>query len=128
MGAINQYILENPTHPSCIRADHRLSALWHTPAKLLDVLEDPRTCPVQVCAILKYNKHVRVAEHGLGAHGFHMRSSEQSSDNGISDLVLDHIRRASRPRSMHNDLHSGNVRQGIKRYPLQRPDAAKQQE
>src|SRR6266700_299742 len=104
MGAINQYILENPTHTSCIRADHRLSTLWETPAKLLDVLENPRTRPVQVCAILKYNKHVRVAEHCLGPHGFHMRSSEQCRDNRISDLVLNNIRRATRPGRMHDDL------------------------
>ena len=128
MRAINQHVLEYPTHAGRVGADHRLSALGQAPAKLLDVFEDPRTRPIQISAILEDHKHIRIAEHGLGAHGFHMRCSEQGRDNRIRDLVLNDIRRTPRPGRMHNYLHIGNVWQRVQRYPLQGPDTAEQQE
>src|SRR6266700_8051300 len=118
MSAVNQHVLENPTHSGGLWPNYGLRPLWQASAKLLNVFEDPRTRPVQVRPVLKHDKHIGVAEHGLSTHSFHMRSSEQGRNNRIRDLVLNDIWRASRPGRMHNNLHVGDVRQRVKRYPL----------
>src|SRR6266700_5863056 len=100
MSAVNQHVLENPTHSGGIWPNHGLRPLWQASAKLLNVFENPRTRPVQVRPVLKYDKHIGVAEHCLCTHGFHMRCSEQCRDNRIRDLILYDIWRAPRPRRM----------------------------
>ena len=128
MRAINQHVLENPTDTGRIRTDHWLRTLGQPSAKLLDIFEHPRTRPIQISAVLKHDKHVGIAEHGLRTHGFHMRRSKQCRDNRIGDLVFNDIRRTPRPGRVHNYLYIGNVRQRIQRYPLERPNASEQQE
>ena len=99
--------------------------LRQTSADLLQVFDNTRTRPVKVGAVLKHHIDVGVAEHGLCAHGLHMRRGEKTGHDRIGHLIFDDIGRLSFPGCVDDHLHIGDIRQCVQRHMLQRPDARK---
>src|SRR6185437_16026805 len=79
-------------------------------------------------AILENHKHIRIAEHSLRADPLYARSGEQSRDDRVGHLVLDHVRRLARPGRVDDDLHVADIGQRIKRHPSHGPDTARDQQ
>ena len=86
---------------------------------LLQVFGHARARPVEVRAILKDHEDVRIAEHGLRAHTLDARRRQQRRDDGIGDLILNHIGRLAGPFRVDDDLHVADVGQRIQRNMLQ---------
>ena len=125
---IDDGIFVDPSCARCIGANRRMHILWQTPAYLLQVFDDPRARPVEICAVLKNHIDVGVPEHRLRAHGFHMRCGQKAGDDRIGYLVLDHIRGFAGPACMNNHLHIGDIGQCVQRHMLKRPDAGKREQ
>ncbi len=80
---------------------------------MLDVFEDAGAGPVEVGAVFEDDEDVGIAEHGLGAHGFHMRSGEKRGDDGVGDLVFDDVGWLAFPGNVDDYLDVGNIGQSV---------------
>ena len=121
--AVHQRILINPTHSCGIWAQRRFGAGGQAALNLAQVLQHPRTRPVQVGAVFKQHVDKAVAEKRIATHGLGARHREHGGGQRVSDLVFDNLRGLPRVRRADNHLHIGQVRQGINRRILHRPDA-----
>jgi hypothetical protein len=93
---------------------------------LLEVLQYARACPIHIGTVLEHHEHVRVPEHGLGAHGLDVRCGKESRHDRIAHLVLDDIGRLI-PGCVDDHLHVRYVRQGVEGNPAHAPQAGEQQ-
>ena len=66
--AVDQCILVNPTHARRVGPQRGLRGYWQARLHLVKVFQYPRSCPVQVGAVLKQYVNKRVAEKGVAAH------------------------------------------------------------
>src|SRR5882724_4217457 len=108
---IDDGILIDPTSPRRIGADGRMYVLRQTSADLLQVFDDARTRPIEVRTVLENYIDVGITQHGLRAHSFNMRGSQQTGDDGIGHLIFDDIGWLACPLSMNDHLHIGDIRQ-----------------
>ena len=125
---VNQRVLKYPARPGRIGTKHRFCVRRQPTLNGLQVFENARTRPIEISAVLKDDINVGIGEHRLRANGFDVRCRKQVADDGVSDLVLDHIWWLPRPRGVHDDLHIGDVGQGVKRHLLDGPQAANRQQ
>ena len=80
--------------------------------------------PVEVGSVLEDDEDIRIAEHGLRAHGLYMRRREQGRDDGIGDLVFDDGGRLALPFGVDDDLQHPRCRAARRAETwLQAPDA-----
>ena len=128
VAVVHKRVFIDPSRAGRIRANDGMNVLRQSSRDLLHVFQDARPSPVQVCRVLKDDEDVRIAKHGLSAHGLYVRCGEQSSDNGIGDLVFDEAGRLTRPGRMDNDFHVGDVRQRVERNVTQSPDSRQHQQ
>jgi hypothetical protein len=125
---IDQGILKDPARARCIRPDSWMNVGGQTTADLLEVFDDPRTCPIQVGAVFKDDIHIRIAEHRLSTNGLHVRSRKKAGHDGVGDLVFDNVRKLTSPACVDDHLDVGDVRERIERNMLQGPDTAQGQQ
>src|ERR1700753_3287966 len=85
-------ILEDPTRARRIWADGRMHVGRQSPADLLEVFDDARTRPIEVCSILEDDINIGIPEHGLRTHGFNVRRGQQARHDRIGDLILNDVR------------------------------------
>ena len=124
---IDDRVFIHPASAGRVGTDQGVDRRRKASPDLLEILQHARARPVKIRAILEYNEHVGIAEHGLGAHGFYVRRGKQRRHDRVGNLILDDIGWFL-PRRMNDHLHVGDVRQGIQRNPAQRPDAGQHQE
>ncbi|MNF34273.1 hypothetical protein D3C84_151100 [compost metagenome] len=120
--AVHQGVLKDPADPGSIRTKGRLGGGRQTRLDLAEVLQHPRTGPVQVGAVLENDVDETVAEEGEAAHRLRPGHRQHGGGQWIGNLVLDDLRRLSRIGGADDHLDVGEVRQGIDGRALHRPD------
>ena len=105
-----------------------MHVLRQSPADLLKILDDARARPVQIRPVLENDEDVGIAEHGLCPNGFDVRRGQQAGDDRIGDLIFDDIGRFTIPSGVDDHLHIRDIRQGVERYVVERPDSRKGQQ
>ncbi len=121
--AVDQCVLVDPADAGGIRTERRLGTTRQPTLHLTQILQHPRTRPVQVGAVLEQHVDIAVAEERVTANGFRTRHREHGGGQRIGHLILDNLRRLPWIRRADDHLHVGQVRQGIDRRGTQRPDA-----
>ena len=109
---------QRPSHPVPAKTGRRRAARRH----LAQVLEHSRARPVQIRAVLEDDVDIGVAEEGVPAHRDRFRHGQHRRRQRIRHLVLHHLRCLPGKRGLDDDLHVGEIRQGIDRRFLDRPD------
>ncbi len=99
-----------------------MNVRWQPSAYLLKIFRDPRTRPVKIGSVFKYDENVRVPEHCLRTHRLNVRCCQQRGDDWVSNLVLDHIGRLTRPFGVDDHLHIADIGERIQRDVTQAPN------
>ena len=102
---VNDGILKDPARAGRVGADGWMHILWQAAADLLKIFDYARTRPIRIGSIFEDDKDIGVSKHCLRAHRLHVRRSQEASDNRISDLIFDDIRRLAFPTRMDDDLN-----------------------
>src|SRR6478752_3146131 len=113
MGAIHDGVFIDPARAGSVGTDDGMHICREPPCDLLEIFRYPGTRPVEIGAVLKYNKDVGVAKHCLSAHASDARSGKQGSDNGVRHLIFNDAWRLSGPRRVDDDLHVADIWQRI---------------
>jgi hypothetical protein len=108
-------VLIDPADAGRIRAQRRRDALGQLAGDRIDVLQHPRARPVDVGAVLENDIDEGRAEEGEAAHDLGFRHREQGGGQRIGDLVLDHLRRLAGEFGVQDDLHVGEIGNGVER-------------
>src|ERR1019366_1382710 len=128
MSTINDGVLIHPTGSGGIGSDGGMNVRWQPAPDLLKIFRDPRTRPVKIRSVFKYDENIGIPKHGLGAHRLNVRCCQQSGDDWVSDLVLDHIGRLPRPFGVDDDLHIADIGKRIQRDVTQAPNTRYRQQ
>ncbi len=123
MAVVDEGVLVDPACAGCVRTNGGMHVCWQAPCDLLQILQDARARPIEIRSVLEDDEDVGIAEHRLRAHCFDMRRGQQSRDDRIGNLVLDDVGWLTCPRRVDDDLHVGDIRQGIERNVAQSPDS-----
>ena len=98
-------ILIYPADPSRIRADLRGHATGQLAGGEVEILQHPRTRPVNIRAVLENDIHEGCAEHRETAHYTGFRHRNHRGSQRISDLIFHHLRCLAGIFSVNNHLH-----------------------
>ncbi len=120
-------IHERPADAGGIGAERGRDALGQLPADAAQILQHPAARPVGVGAVVENDIDERVAVERVAAHHFRPRHGKHLGRDGISDLVLDDVRRLAFPRRVDDDLRVGQVGDGVERDVAHRVNAAEHQ-
>ncbi|MEA3221166.1 MAG: hypothetical protein OZX49_02285 [Immundisolibacter sp.] len=120
---VDQRVLVNPADAGGIRPQRRSGTRRQARLHLAQVLQHPRARPVKISAVLEQHVDVAVAKERETAHRLRPRHRQQGGGQRIGDLILHHPRRLAGIRGAHDDLHVGQVRQGVDGRAAQGPDA-----
>ena len=120
---IDERILEDPTDTGRVRTEDRRHALRQLVRDGGQLLQHAAARPVHVGAVFENHVHERHTEHGLSADGRDARRSEHRADDGIGDVVLDQVGRATHPFRKNDHLHVREVRDGVEGRVAQGQDA-----
>jgi hypothetical protein len=97
--------------------------LRHAAGGEVEVLEHARARPVDVGAVLEDDVDEGRAEEREAAHHLRLRHRQHGRGQRIGDLVLDHLRRLAGVFGVDDDLHVGEVGQGVDRRAQDGKDA-----
>ena len=114
---------EDVAHAGRIGTQRRYGARGQRFAQELQSLEHPRAREVEVDVVLEDHVDHRETERRRRSDHPHARQPLQAYGQGIGDLVLDLLRRASRPVGEDDDLVVGQVRNRVDRRREQGPVA-----
>ncbi len=123
-----QRVLVDPAHAGGVGADLRRDALGHAARGEVEVLQHARARPVDVGAVLEDDVDEGRTEEGEAAHHLGLRDRQHRSCQRIRDLILHHLRRLTRDFGIDDDLHVGQVGQGVDRRSQQRKNAPENDE
>src|SRR6266568_8365902 len=126
--AVNERVFIDPSSASRIRTNGGMYVCGEAPGNCLQIFHNPRTGPIYICAIFENYEHIRVVEHGLCAHGFHLRRGQQGGNDRVRDLVFYVVGWLALPIGMNDHLHIGNVRQGVQRNMAQGPNPSQREQ
>ena len=115
VAAVDQRVLVDPTHAGGVRAELRFDAFGQLGAHLREVLQHARACPVQIGAVLEQHIDEGIAVHRKAAHGLGPGHGQHARGDRIGDLVFDDLRRLPGVGRADDDLHIGQVGNGIER-------------
>src|SRR5205807_4882040 len=128
MRVINQNVFVDPARTRCVRADCWMHIGRQAASNRLQIFHNPRACPVNVCAVLKYDEDVAIVEHCLSTDRLYVWRCQERRHNGIGDLILDDTWRLTFPVRMNNDFYVRNIRQGIERNVPHAPNPCQGQQ
>ena len=121
--AVDQGVLVDPAHAGGIRPKGGGNTLGQAFLRLVEVLQHPRACPVEVGIVLEQHINEGVAEERVAAHCLRPRHREHGGGQRVGHLVLDNLRCLPGEACADDDLGVGQIRQCIQRRVAQRPDA-----
>ncbi len=105
MAVIHERIFINPTRAGRVRTDRRTHIGRKAAGDRLQIFHNARTSPVNISSIFEHDEDVGVVKHGLRAHSFHLRRSQEGGDNGVGDLIFDDVGRFAFPVGVNDHLH-----------------------
>ena len=120
-------IHERPADAGGVRAEAGRDALGQTAAQAAEVFEHAAARPVGIGAVLEDDIDEGEAVERIAAHDLGLGHREHLGGDGIGDLVLDDLRRLARPLGVDDDLHVGQVGDGVQRDVPHRVNAAQHQ-
>ncbi len=112
-------ILINPADAGRVGAERRRHARRQIARCRRQIFEHPRTCPVDIGAVVENHVDERYAEKREAAHHARARNREHGGRKRISDLVLDDLRRLPGILGVDDDLGIREVGDGIERHVAQ---------
>ena len=112
---VHQCILKSPADARGVRSQRRSDIRRQTVGQSLHIFQDTGTRPVKIRAILENHIHKRVTEEGITAHHPNVRRTDEFGDYRISDLVFNQTGAAPFPLGKNDNLHVGQVGNGIQR-------------
>ena len=121
-GFVHQRVLVDPAHPGGIGAELGAGGGGQIGGDLAQILQHPGTGPVEVGVVVKQYIDEGVAEEGVAAHRGGPRYRQHGGGERVGDLILHHLGRLARIGGLDDHLHIGEIRQGIHRGLLDRPE------
>ena len=121
--AVHQCVLVHPAHAGGVRAERRFGRARQARDHLAQILEHARARPVDVGAIRKNDIDEGIPEHRVAAHRGGARHRQHGGGERVGDLVLDRLRRLARVAGLDDDLHVGQVGDGVERRARHGVDA-----
>ncbi|MNJ31979.1 hypothetical protein D3C77_266340 [compost metagenome] len=121
-GSVYQSVLVDPTHPGGVRAELGAGGGGETRGHLTQILQYPGTGPIEIRAVVKQHIDEGVTEEGVAAHRGRPRHRQHGGGERVGDLILHHLGRLPRVGRLDDHLHIGEIRQGIHRGLLHRPE------
>ncbi len=122
-GFVHQGVLVYPAHPGGVRPELGLGPGRQIGGHLTQVLQHPGTRPVEIRAVVKQHIDEGVAEEGVAAHRGGARHRQHGGGERVGHLILHHLGRLARVGGLDDHLHVGEIRQGVHRGLLDRPEA-----
>ena len=108
-------IHERPADAGGVRAERGRDVLGQLRAEAAEVFEHAAARPVRIGAVLEDHVDEREPVERVAAHDLLARHRKHLGRDRIRDLVLDDLRRLARPLGVDDDLHVGQVRDGVQR-------------
>ncbi|MNF46121.1 hypothetical protein D3C84_272750 [compost metagenome] len=121
-GSVHQRVLVDPAHPGGIGAELGAGGGGQVGCDLAQILQHPGAGPVEVGVVVKQHIDEGVAEEGVAAHRGGARHRQHGGGERIGDLILHHLGRLARVGRLDDHLHVGEIRQGVHRGLLDRPE------
>ena len=121
--AVHQGVVVHPADAGSVRPEAGTHPLRQALARLVQVFQHPRARPVEIGAVLEQHVDIGIAEEGIAAHGGGARHRQHGGGQGIGDLVLHHPWRLAGEGRTDDDLHIGQVGDGIQRHGAHGDDA-----
>ena len=109
----DQGVLVNPADPGGIGANLRRDATRHAASGKVQILQHPRTRPVNVGTVFKDDVNKRRTKKRKAAHHFRLRHGQHGCRQWIGHLVFHHLRRLTRVFGINNDLHVRQIGQRV---------------
>ena len=122
------HVLIDPADARRVWAEAWGHARRKTPRGGAQIFEHARPRPIEVGAVLENDVNEGDAEEGEAAHHPRFRHGQHCRGQRISDLVLDHLRRLAGIFGVDDDLHVGEVGDGVERHPRDSVDAGERYE
>ncbi|MNS96702.1 hypothetical protein D3C72_1310150 [compost metagenome] len=121
-GSVHQGVLVDPAHPGGIGAELGASRGGQIGCHLAQILQHPGTGPVEVGVVVKQHIDEGVAEEGVAAHRGGPRHRQHGGGERVGHLILHHLGRLARVGRLDDHLDVGEIRQGVHRGLLHRPE------
>ena len=121
-------ILVDPADTGRVRPEAGRHAGGQPPRGSVQIFEHARARPIEVGAVLEDHIDEGDAEEGEAAHDARLRHGEHGGGERIGDLVLHHLRRLARIFGVDDDLHVGEVGDGVERNARDGIDAGDRHE
>ena len=109
-------VLVHPTHARGIRPQLRTHTTRQAARRKVEVFQHTRTRPVNVSAVLENHIDERRAKEREPPYHLGSRHTQHSRRQGISDLILHHLRGLSWIFGVDDDLDVGQIRQRVHRH------------
>jgi hypothetical protein len=120
--AVYQSILVDPADTRGVRPQGGFGGGGKPTLHLTQVLQHPRTGPIEVCAVLEQDVHVAIPEEGVAADRLRAGDRQHGRRQWVGDLILDDLRGLPWVWRADDDLNVGKVRQRINSGVFDRPD------
>jgi len=122
-GAIDQRIFVNPPYPGRIGTKRRGHAVRQIVLNLTEIFQHARARPVEIGPVFEDDVNKAVAEHRIAANRLHTGHRQHGCRERIGDLVLHNLRCLTSKVRADDNLHVGQIRQGIDRRGAHCPHA-----
>ena len=126
--AAAHHILVDPADAGRVGPEARGHAGRKTPRGRAQIFEHARARPIEIGAVLEDHIDEGDAEEGEAAHHPRFRHGQHGGGQRIGDLVLDDLRRLAGIFGVDDDLHVGEVGDGVERHPRDGIDAGERHE
>ena len=114
-GLVHQRIFVDPAHTGCVGAKRGGGTRRQATLHLAQIFQHPAARPIKVGAIVEQHIDKAVAHERIATHHPRAGNREHCRGERVSDLILDNLRRLSRICCADDDLHIGEIGQGIHR-------------
>ena len=117
-----QRVPEDLAQGSGIRSQRRSESGRQLFLRNADLLQNPRTRPVEIDIFLEHHVDAGETEKGIAADRLHPRHAQQRDRQRVGDLIFHVLGRAAHPAGEHNllvfaDVGNGVHRDGVAREP-----------